>query len=70
MQRQDTLRAEFAQLLRTDRTAKGWSRSRLARALGVTEASIENWERGGLPNYESNLNLCVVFDWPHPLLSK
>jgi hypothetical protein len=42
----------------------------LARRLGVTEATVANWEREGtLPRYEENLFLSIELGWPHPLLA-
>ena len=55
--------------LRAARLAKGWSRAKLARAMGVGEGTIMKWERASnAPGFECYLFLCVLFDWPHVML--
>lgn len=69
MVKHDGVRDDFAQLLRSQRRAQGWSVAKLARMLGVTEATVANWEHGhSAPNFDGFLFLCVLFGWPHPLL--
>lgn len=52
---------EFARRLRNIRTKKHWSRQNLADQMGVTVATVGNWERGeGFPQIGSREHLCTV----------
>ena len=69
MEQHDSLRDDFARMLRASREARGWSRAKLARQLGSTEATVWHWEKAAsAPGFDAFLFLCVVFNWPHVML--
>ena len=71
MVKHGSIREDFARELRAAREAKGWSRAKLARAMGVGEGTIMKWERAdNAPGFECFLFLSVLFDWPHVMLDE
>lgn len=53
---------KFSQLLRQERTLRGWSQARIASELGTTANTISAWERGlSLPSPYFREKLCTLF---------
>jgi transcriptional regulator with XRE-family HTH domain len=57
--------AEHTTSIHQARTARGWSRARLAREAGITEQTIFRTERGHtVPSLETIQKIAAAFDLP------
>jgi ribosome-binding protein aMBF1 (putative translation factor) len=70
MAKDEGIRMEFGQMLRSARQARGWSMSKLSWRIEVGEGTIYAWETGkNAPGFEHFLDLSILFDWPHVMLA-
>lgn len=60
--RRETKRMEISDLIRSERTKKGWTQRAFAKALNVSPGAVAQWELGATrPTLARLIDICAVF---------